>query len=306
MAQTSNVTSGKGLKIIGAGFGRTGTASLKAALETLGFGPCYHMDEVVQNAEMMIPLWEAVLDGTLTDWKTVSNSITIWSAKWLVGIRPDDWVSSPGHVRFRVAVVAEVGKPVAGAEVGTFWNAENDKMTPYKGAVSDRAGRFVLAVTFYGPGTQGLLALDKERKKGGLLLVESKSADKPVEIKLVPLVHVHGKFFWVGSPLSTMFPQVFAPNLGQQDMLLLVLYTASMFVTQKLTVTPSIDPAQAEQQNQRPEELLKQIGSRSHIGRLVTAEEIAYVATFLASPLAAGITGEVVPVTGGQGSSVYY
>ena len=61
---------------------------------------------------------------------------------------------------------------------------------------------------------------------------------------------VHGKFFWVGSPLSTMFPQVFAPNLGQQDIPLLVLYTASMYVTQKLTVTPSIDPAQAEQQKQ--------------------------------------------------------
>ena len=61
---------------------------------------------------------------------------------------------------------------------------------------------------------------------------------------------VHGHFFWVGSPLSTMFPQVFAPNLGQQDIPLLVLYTASMFVTQKLTVTPSIDPAQAEQQKQ--------------------------------------------------------
>jgi hypothetical protein len=31
------------LSIIGAGFGRTGTLSLKQALETLGFGPCYHM-----------------------------------------------------------------------------------------------------------------------------------------------------------------------------------------------------------------------------------------------------------------------
>jgi alpha-2-macroglobulin len=49
--------------------------------------------------------------------QTVSNSITIWPAKWLVGIRADDWVSSPGHVRFRVAVVAEGGKPVAGAPV---------------------------------------------------------------------------------------------------------------------------------------------------------------------------------------------
>jgi hypothetical protein len=49
--------------------------------------------------------------------QTVSNSITIWPAKWLVGIRADDWVSSPGHVRFRVAVAAERGRPVANAAV---------------------------------------------------------------------------------------------------------------------------------------------------------------------------------------------
>jgi Sulfotransferase domain len=34
------------VKVIGAGFGRTGTMSLKVALESLGFGPCYHMTEV--------------------------------------------------------------------------------------------------------------------------------------------------------------------------------------------------------------------------------------------------------------------
>ncbi|MFK7896151.1 MAG: sulfotransferase family protein [Myxococcota bacterium] len=35
------------LKVIGAGFGRTGTVSTKAALEILGFGPCYHMREIL-------------------------------------------------------------------------------------------------------------------------------------------------------------------------------------------------------------------------------------------------------------------
>ncbi|MDA0979396.1 MAG: sulfotransferase family protein, partial [Proteobacteria bacterium] len=34
-----------GLKVIGAGFGRTGTLSLKSALEQLGFSKCYHMVE---------------------------------------------------------------------------------------------------------------------------------------------------------------------------------------------------------------------------------------------------------------------
>lgn len=37
------------LRIIGAGFGRTGTVSTKAALEILGFGPCYHMREILQR-----------------------------------------------------------------------------------------------------------------------------------------------------------------------------------------------------------------------------------------------------------------
>ncbi len=37
------------LKVIGAGFGRTGTKSLKTALELLGFGRCYHMVEVMRN-----------------------------------------------------------------------------------------------------------------------------------------------------------------------------------------------------------------------------------------------------------------
>jgi len=37
------------LKIIGSGLGRTGTYSLKLALEILGFGKCYHMTELFQN-----------------------------------------------------------------------------------------------------------------------------------------------------------------------------------------------------------------------------------------------------------------
>ena len=35
------------LKVIGAGFGRTGTLSIKMALETLGLGPCHHMEVVI-------------------------------------------------------------------------------------------------------------------------------------------------------------------------------------------------------------------------------------------------------------------
>lgn len=57
------------LKVIGAGFGRTGTMSLKLALERLGFGKCYHMMEVVRNPGYP-SLWAAVLDGE-PDWDAV-------------------------------------------------------------------------------------------------------------------------------------------------------------------------------------------------------------------------------------------
>ena len=55
------------MKVIGAGFGRTGTMSLKVALETLGFGPCYHMVEVFEHPEHA-PLWEAAWLGKPVDW----------------------------------------------------------------------------------------------------------------------------------------------------------------------------------------------------------------------------------------------
>lgn len=50
------------LQIIGAGFGRTGTQSLKQALERLGFGPCHHMSEVVENPEQT-RLWTEAAQG---------------------------------------------------------------------------------------------------------------------------------------------------------------------------------------------------------------------------------------------------
>ncbi len=49
------------MKVIGAGFGRTGTLSLKAALEKLGYGPCYHMTEIPGKPEHAA-FWEALPD----------------------------------------------------------------------------------------------------------------------------------------------------------------------------------------------------------------------------------------------------
>ncbi|GAA3736462.1 sulfotransferase family protein [Salinactinospora qingdaonensis] len=52
------------LQVIGAGFGRTGTLSLKSALERLGYGPCYHMVEALSNPDH-INRWVAALDGRI-------------------------------------------------------------------------------------------------------------------------------------------------------------------------------------------------------------------------------------------------
>ena len=58
------------LSVIGAGCGRTGTMSLKLALDRLGFGPCYHMVEVFKNPKAS-GYWEAAADGRPVDWEEV-------------------------------------------------------------------------------------------------------------------------------------------------------------------------------------------------------------------------------------------
>ena len=54
-------------KIIGAGMGRTGTASLKVALEALNIGSCYHMTEVLKNP------------GYIKDWLDVAEGNADWN-----------------------------------------------------------------------------------------------------------------------------------------------------------------------------------------------------------------------------------
>ncbi len=58
------------LNVIGAGIGRTGTQSLKFALEQLGAGPCHHMIEVFRHPEQFA-LWEQVFDERPLDWEEV-------------------------------------------------------------------------------------------------------------------------------------------------------------------------------------------------------------------------------------------
>jgi hypothetical protein len=58
------------LRVIGAGFGRTGTTSLKAALETLGLDPCYHMTEVFAHPRHA-EVWRSAWRGEPVDWDAI-------------------------------------------------------------------------------------------------------------------------------------------------------------------------------------------------------------------------------------------
>lgn len=99
------------LKVIGAGFGRTGTNSLKLALEKLGFSKCHHMLEIIEHPEQAKqfvaaargeqPDWDKLYEGYLSccDWP----SCFFWrelvdfypDAKVILSIRdPESWFKS--------------------------------------------------------------------------------------------------------------------------------------------------------------------------------------------------------------------
>ena len=73
------------IRMIGAGLGRTGTMSLKRAMDILGFGPCYHMYEVINNPQA-IAFWKRAGEGDLGDLAEIFsgyNSTCDWpSARW--------------------------------------------------------------------------------------------------------------------------------------------------------------------------------------------------------------------------------
>ncbi|MER5470015.1 sulfotransferase family protein [Streptomyces sp. NPDC002935] len=56
------------LKLINAGLGRTGTTSLKAALDRLGLGPSFHMFDIVGDEERLKQWEKIVCDGQRPDW----------------------------------------------------------------------------------------------------------------------------------------------------------------------------------------------------------------------------------------------
>jgi hypothetical protein len=58
------------LQVIGAGVGRTGTYSLRLAIDRLGLGPCHHMEVVLHNMPVQVPLWLDAMEGR-ADWDAI-------------------------------------------------------------------------------------------------------------------------------------------------------------------------------------------------------------------------------------------
>lgn len=103
------------LRIIGAGFGRTSTLSLKKALERLGFDKCYHMSEVTPEH---VPLWHGAAKGenvwselfdgyqAAVDWPASAywpELMAIYpEAKVLLTVRdPESWYKSISNTIFQ-------------------------------------------------------------------------------------------------------------------------------------------------------------------------------------------------------------
>src|SRR4029079_1826717 len=83
------------LRVVGAGLGRTGTHSLKLALEQLLGAPCYHMLEVLSHPEY-VQYWRDAVGGKAVDWSVLMNGYSAcvdWpaAAYWeeIAAVNPD-------------------------------------------------------------------------------------------------------------------------------------------------------------------------------------------------------------------------
>ncbi|MFF4618768.1 sulfotransferase family protein [Nonomuraea jabiensis] len=73
-----------GLRVVGAGFPRTGTTSLKAALERLLGAPCYHMRELFGRLDDAA-VWRDAYAGVMPDWHRFLGGYTAgvdWPVSW--------------------------------------------------------------------------------------------------------------------------------------------------------------------------------------------------------------------------------
>jgi Sulfotransferase domain len=126
------------MRVIGAGMGRTGTLSLKVALERLGFAPCYHMLEVIDHPDH-VPMWAAAARGEQSGWERALGgylattdwpACTFWrsladahpTARILLSVRDADrWYDSMLNTVHRIAGFARSAPPgAAPAEMRAF------------------------------------------------------------------------------------------------------------------------------------------------------------------------------------------
>jgi hypothetical protein len=99
------------MQVIGAGVGRTGTYSLKLAINRLGLGPCHHMEAVIHDMPTQVPLWNDAADGrpdwgrlyhgfdSAVDWPTARFFRELLqaypAARFVLTVRdPDKWADS--------------------------------------------------------------------------------------------------------------------------------------------------------------------------------------------------------------------
>lgn len=133
------------LELIGAGLGRTGTLSLKMALERLGFGPCYHMMELWEHQEHALE-WVRAADGH-PDWNHLLGgyrstvdypACTFWrelaqiypAARVLLSVRdPDRWFESTQATIFNETTAAPIkDSPLSEFFRKTVWGDFDDRI----------------------------------------------------------------------------------------------------------------------------------------------------------------------------------
>lgn len=206
------------LKVIGAGFGRTATASLKYALETLLKAPCYHMSEVLGKAgqvDLWLDAasgnadWDAIFDGYAATvdfpasnyWRELAEKYP--EAKVLLSLRdPEKWYASTQETIFSPTLQK--------FQKGTKWGRM------IKATIDDHLGgkmndRDSLIEAFNSHNEAVRSAFDDDRllvfeaKQGWSPLCSFLGVDEPSE----PFPHVNSKeefdavFEMLGSPMGT-------------------------------------------------------------------------------------------------------
>jgi NAD(P)-dependent dehydrogenase (short-subunit alcohol dehydrogenase family) len=63
---------------------------------------------------------------------------------------------------------------------------------------------------------------------------------------------------------------------------------------------------QAAAQGVEPAEIEKRMAALNLVGKLISAEEIAYLVAFLASPKSVAVNGDVIAAGGGTRGAIYY